>query len=137
MRGERNARARMRRDTWQVAALLKGASFKKTARKQEAHMLATGAVCCVPCPVNGFLLFLLFFDFLFTGTLKGKSPPLPPSVRGLDLNSCCCCCVRLGSGVAPPLGVVKEEVAVLIVLVRRHRRAVWRRGTWDWAPGRG
>ena len=31
---------------------------------------------------------------------------------------------RLGSGVAPPLGVVKEEVAVLIVLVIRHRRAV-------------
>jgi len=25
---------------------------------------------------------------------------------------------------APPLGVVKEEVAVLIALVRRHRRAV-------------
>ena len=31
---------------------------------------------------------------------------------------------RLGSGVAPPLGVVKKEAAVLIVLVRRHRRAV-------------
>jgi len=30
----------------------------------------------------------------------------------------------VGSGVPPPLGVVKEEVAVLIALVRRHRRAV-------------
>ena len=33
-------------------------------------------------------------------------------------------CARLGSGVAPSLGLVKEEVAVLITLVRRHRRAV-------------
>ena len=32
-------------------------------------------------------------------------------------------CARLGSGVAPPLGVVDKEVVVLIVLVRRHRRA--------------
>ena len=31
---------------------------------------------------------------------------------------------RLGSGVAPSLGVVKEEVAVLVVFVRRYRRAV-------------
>ena len=31
---------------------------------------------------------------------------------------------RLGSGVAPPLKVVEKEVAVLIVLVLRHRRAV-------------
>ena len=48
----------------------------------------------------------------------------PPSVGGLDLNSSNSGCARLGSGVAPPLGVVKEEVAVLIALVRRHRRAV-------------
>jgi len=51
-------------------------------------------------------------------------PPTPPQWGGLDLNSSNSGCVRLGSGVAPPLGVVKEEVAVLIVLVRRHRRAV-------------
>ena len=47
-------------------------------------------------------------------------------------------CARLGSGVAPPLGVVKGEVAVLIVLVRRHRRAVGaavRRAVDDEAPG--
>ena len=50
--------------------------------------------------------------------------PYPPQWRGLDLNSSNSACARLGSGVAPPLGVVKEEVAVLIVLVRRHRRAV-------------
>ena len=43
---------------------------------------------------------------------------------GLDLNSSSCGCARLGSGVVPPLGVVGKEVAVLIVLVRRHRRAV-------------
>ena len=29
-------------------------------------------------------------------------------------------CACLGGAVAPPLGVVKEEVAVLVVLVRRH-----------------
>ena len=33
-------------------------------------------------------------------------------------------CARLGGEVAPPLGMVKEGVAVLVVLVRRHRRAV-------------
>ena len=55
--------------------------------------------------------------------VQGKSqiPPLPPS---LDLNSSNSGCARLGSGVAPLLGVVKEEVAVLIALVRRHRRSV-------------
>ena len=35
-----------------------------------------------------------------------------------DLNSSNSGCARLGSEVAPPLGVVIEEVAVLIVLVR-------------------
>ena len=48
----------------------------------------------------------------------------PPQRGWLDLNSSGSGCARLGSGVAPPLGVVKEEVAVLIALVRRHRRAV-------------
>ena len=43
---------------------------------------------------------------------------------GLDLKSSSGGCARLGSGIAPPLGVVKEEVAVLIALVCRHRRAV-------------
>jgi len=45
---------------------------------------------------------------------------------------------RLGSGVAPPLGLVEEEVTVLIVLVRRHRRAVGaavRRAVDDEVPG--
>jgi len=42
----------------------------------------------------------------------------------LDLNISNSGCARVGSGVAPPLGVVEKEVAVLIVLVRRHRRAV-------------
>jgi len=51
-------------------------------------------------------------------------PLPPPSVGGLDLNSSSSGCARLGSRVVPPLGVVKEEMAVLIVLVRRHRRAV-------------
>ena len=62
----------------------------------------------------------------------------PPSVGGLDLNSSGSGCARLSSGVAPPLGVVEEEVAVLIVLVRRHRRAVGaavRRAVGDEVPG--
>ena len=42
----------------------------------------------------------------------------------MDLNSSNSGCARLGSGVAPPLGMVTEEVAVLIALVRRHHRAV-------------
>ena len=57
---------------------------------------------------------------------------------GLDLNSSNRGCARLGSGVAPPLGVVKEEVAVLVALVRRHRRAVGaavRRAVDDEVPG--
>ena len=55
----------------------------------------------------------------------------------MDLKSSSSGCARLGSGVVPPLGVVKEEVAVLIV-VRRHRRAVGaavRRAVGDEAPG--
>ena len=48
----------------------------------------------------------------------------PPSLGGLDLNSYNSGCACLGSGVAPPLGVVEKEVAVLIALVRRHRCAV-------------
>jgi len=48
----------------------------------------------------------------------------PPSVGGLDLDSRSSGCARLGGEVGPPLGVVVEEVAVLVVLVRRHRHAV-------------
>ena len=62
----------------------------------------------------------------------------PPQRGWLDLNSSGSGCARLGSGVAPPLGVVKEEVAVLIALVRRHRRAVGaavRRAVDDESPG--
>ena len=39
---------------------------------------------------------------------------------GRGANSSNSGCARLGSGVAPPLGVVKEKVAVLIALVHRH-----------------
>jgi len=48
--------------------------------------------------------------------------PIPTLNGGLDLNSSSSGCARLGSGVAPSLGVAEKEVAVLIVLVRRHRR---------------
>ena len=67
-----------------------------------------------------------------------RASSFPPSVGGLDLNSSNSGCARLGSGVAPPLGVVKEEVAVLIALVHRHRRAVGaavRRAVDDEVPG--
>jgi len=56
----------------------------------------------------------------------------------LDLKSSNSGCARLGSGVAPLLGVVIEEVAVLIVLVRRQHRAVGaavRRAVDDEVPG--
>ena len=43
---------------------------------------------------------------------------LPPLSGGLDLNSRNRGCARLGGEVDPPLGVVVEEVAVLVVLVR-------------------
>ena len=44
----------------------------------------------------------------------------PPSVGGLDLNSSNSGCARLGSGVAPSLGVVKEEVAVFFFGLRHY-----------------
>ena len=59
-------------------------------------------------------------------------------MRGLDLNSSNRGRARLGGEVAPPLEVVKEEVAVLIVLVHRHLRAVGaavRRAVGDVVPG--
>ena len=61
-----------------------------------------------------------------------------PRWGGVDLNSSNRGCARLGSEVAPPLGMVIEKVAVLIVLVRRHRRAVGaavRRAVDDEVPG--
>ena len=57
---------------------------------------------------------------------------------GLDLDSRKSGCARLGGEVGPPLGVVVELVAVLVVLVRRHRRAVRaavRRAVDDEVPG--
>ena len=48
----------------------------------------------------------------------------PPLSGGLDLDSRSSGCARLGGGVGPPHGVVVEEVAVLVVLVRRHCHAV-------------
>ena len=48
----------------------------------------------------------------------------PPLSGGLDLDGRNSGCARLGGEVGPPLGVVVEEVAVLVVLVRRHRHAV-------------
>ena len=66
--------------------------------------------------------------------------PAPPSPQcgGLDLNSSNRGCARLGGEVDPPLGLVVEKVAVLIVLVCRHRRAVGvavRRAVGDEVPG--
>ena len=63
--------------------------------------------------------------------------PPPPPQWGLDLNSGNSGCAPRQRN-TPPLGVVKEEVAVLIVLVRRHRRAVGtavRRAVGDEVPG--
>ena len=52
----------------------------------------------------------------------------PPPVGGLgskqNTGSSNRGCARLGGAVAPPLGVVKEKVTVLVVLVRRHCCAV-------------
>ena len=48
----------------------------------------------------------------------------PPLSGGSDLDSRNSGWARLGGEVGPPLGVVVEEVAVLVVLVRRHRHAV-------------
>jgi len=51
-----------------------------------------------------------------------RSPPPPPQWGGLDLSSSNSGCARLGSGVAPPLGVVKEEEAVLYLFsYYKHR----------------
>ena len=62
----------------------------------------------------------------------------PPLSGGLDLDSRSSGCARLGGEVGPPLGVVVEEVAVLVALVRRHRnavRAAVRRALDDEIPG--
>ena len=62
----------------------------------------------------------------------------PPQWGGLDLDSRSSGCARLGGEVGPRLGVVVEEVAVLVVLVRRHRhavRAAVRRAVDDEIPG--
>jgi hypothetical protein len=64
--------------------------------------------------------------------------PAPPLSGGLDLDSRNSGCARLGGEVGPPLEVVVEEVAVLVVLVRRHRhavRAAVRRAVDDDIPG--
>ena len=56
----------------------------------------------------------------------------------MDLDSRNSGCARLGGEVDSPLGVVVEEVAVLVVLVRRHRhavRAAVRRVVDDEVPG--
>ena len=62
-------------------------------------------------------------DFTTALTVADLFPP-PPSVGGLDLDSRSSGCARLGGEVGLPLGVVVEEVAVLVILVRRHRHAV-------------
>jgi len=62
----------------------------------------------------------------------------PPLSGGLDLNSRKSCCAHLGGEVGSPLGVVVEEVAALVVFVRRHRhaiRAAVRRAVDDEVPG--
>ena len=86
--------------------------------------------------------FLLERESRFEVTFDQSASELlfrpPPQWGGLDLNSSNRGCARLGGEVDPPLGVVVEEVAVLIVLVRRHRRAVRaavRRAVDDEVPG--
>jgi len=56
---------------------------------------------------------------------------------GLDLNSGNRGCARLGGEVVPRLGVVKNDTAVLVVLVRRHCCAVGAaaRRAGPWVPG--
>jgi len=52
--------------------------------------------------------------------LKPQSKPFfsePPLSGGLDLDSRSSGCARLGGGVGPPLGVVVEEVAVLVIFL--------------------
>jgi len=51
-------------------------------------------------------------------------PPPPPLSGGVGKNSSSRGCVGLGGEVDLPPGVVKEEVAVLVVLVCLHCRAV-------------
>jgi len=48
------------------------------------------------------------------GVLPVHSSSPPPQWGGLDLDSRSSGCARLGGGVGPPLGVVVEEVAVLV-----------------------
>ena len=63
----------------------------------------------------------------------------PPQWGGLDLGGDNSGCAHLGGSKVPsPHGVVKEEVALVVVLVRRHRRAVGtavRRAVDDEVPG--
>ena len=64
--------------------------------------------------------------------------PSLPSVRGSDLSSFNRSCARRGGEVAPPLGVIKEEVVVPVVIARWHCRAVGavvRRAVADEVPG--
>ena len=93
---------------------------------QQTQGCVTSSLCVLGCKSTVFSLrfacrlkslycvFAIFTAFFF----------FPPLSGGLDLNSSNSGCARLGSGVAPPLGVVEKEMAVLIVFVRRHRRAV-------------
>ena len=80
---------------------------RRTARRTPAPRRRR---CCV------FFFFLFFFAF--------------------DLNSGDRGCARLGGEVASTLGMVKEEVAVLVVLVRRNCcAAAVRRAVGDEVPG--
>ena len=69
------------------------------------------------------LLVVPFHFSLSQCSLSGGFPRPPTSVGGLDLDSRSSGCAHLGSEVGPPLGVVGEEVAVLVVLVRRYCHA--------------
>ena len=59
---------------------------------------------------------------------------LPPPLRGIGskrhTGSSNRGCARLGGAVAPPLGMVKEEVTALVVLVRRNCCAVGTAVRW-------
>ena len=84
----------------------------------------------------------LNFTAWAVGREQARSSPFfscpPPQWGGLDLDGDNSGCAHLGGSKVPPLGVVKEEVVDIVVLVRRHRRAVGtavRRSVGDEVPG--
>jgi len=87
----------------------------KDAKKRESWAFRSFVERNLACVAAAVVVF---------GHIKRDLSRPPPSVGGLDLDSRSSGCARLGGEVGPPLGVVVEEVAVLVVVVRRHRHAV-------------